>query len=203
MAEAREEFNKWRAEVELLLERLAESAQGELGAELRELRTTLETADYRDLPRALAKMTALAPFIPVLKQYLPSIQTVERWMEAERARRLEIIRKYASAAGEGKVVTKYMRYSPLDPATYEFFELLEVVAPGALPILQREIEGVYAFDYRTRASIIVVGKEEFLKKYKGKRLMAVVHVASAGEEYFIEELRSIGELFEHARGENA
>jgi hypothetical protein len=58
MAEAREEFNKWRAEVELLLERLAESAQGELGAELRELRTTLETADYRDLPRARARPEA-------------------------------------------------------------------------------------------------------------------------------------------------
>lgn len=181
-----EEFNKWRAEVCWVLEHLSGQPSGELGAELEELHKLVERADYRDLPRILTKMAALALLEPELRRCLPDIEAAKRWMMAERARRLEIIRKYAGAAGADKVVVKYMRYSPLDPTTYEFFELLEVVAPRALPILQREIEGVYAFDHRTRASMVVLDKEEFLKKHKGKRLMAVVHVASA--EYFIEEL---------------
>jgi hypothetical protein len=199
VAETLEEFYRWKGEVCQVLGRSVESARGEIAAELEELHKLVERADYRDLPRILTKMAALALLEPELRRCLPDIEAAKRWMMAERARRLEIIRKYAGAAGADKVVVKYMRYSPLDPTTYEFFELLEVVAPRALPILQREIEGVYAFDHRTRASIIVLDKEEFAEKYKGKRLMAVVHVASAGEEYFIEELGA-EELFDDNGG---
>jgi len=189
-----EEFNKWRAEVELLLERLAESAQGELGAEHDELRKLVEHADYRDLPRILVRMTALALLAPDLKRYLPDAETAKRWMKAERERRLEVIRKYAFAHTPNTIVVNFFRWN-VTTGTYEYFDLLEYRYPGLLPIEQPRIEGMRVFDHRTRASITVVDREEFLKKYEGKRLMAVVHIASAGEEYFIEELRA-EELFE-------
>jgi len=178
-----EEFNKWRAEVCQVLKRLGE----QLG-EAEELHRLVEHADWRTLPRALARMTALALFAPELRRYLPNIETAERWMEAEKAHKLEVIRKYAGAAGEGKVVVEYRRYCPLS-TTYEYFDLLEYRYPGLLPIEQPRIEGMRVFDHRTRASITVVDREEFLKKYEGKRLMAVVHIVEDGrEEYFIEEL---------------
>jgi len=180
------EFHKWRCEVAQLLTCLAETAPLELAAELEELRKLVERADYRELPRALAKMAALALLEPELKQYLPDSKTAERWMAEERNARLEIVRRYARAAGGDKVVVHFFRWDALHPATYEYFTLLEKVQPG-LPISQRVIEGLPM--YRLGASMTVVDKDEFLKRFKGKRLMVVVHIASElGEEYFIEEL---------------
>jgi len=187
------EFHKWRCEVAQLLTRLAETAPLELAAELEELRKLVERADYRELPRALAKMAALALLEPELKRYLPDTKTAERWMAEEREARLEIVRRYAFAFSPDSVVVKYFRWRPLD-STYEYFALVEVRPPG-LPFNQKEIEGARAFDHRTRASIEFLDKKEFIARYKGRRLAAVAHVATtAGEEYFNEEF-SVEELF--------
>jgi hypothetical protein len=56
-----------------------------------------------------------------------------------------------------------------------------------LPLFQRTIEGLPA--YAGKASMVIVDRKGFLSRYKGKRLVAVVHtVSELGEEYFIEEL---------------
>lgn len=186
-----EGFRRWKAEVAELLARLSEQF-----GEAEELRRLVERADYRLLPRILVRMTALALFAPELRRYLPDIETAERWMAAERAHRLGIIRRYAARAGEGKVVTKYICDRLFDPNHYEFFELLEYRYPGLLPIEQPEIEGTYVYDARAHATLVVVDREEFLRKYKGKRLMAVVHIIESGrDEYFIEVVNT-EDLFE-------
>jgi hypothetical protein len=186
-----EEFKRWKAEVAELLARLSERF-----GEAEELRRLVERADYRLLPRILTKMAALALFAPELKSYLPDLEAAKRWMEAERARRLEIIRRYAARGGEGKVVAKYMCDRLFDPNHYEFFELLEYRYPGLLPIEQPEIEGTYVYDARAHATLVLVDREEFLRKYKGRRLMAVVHVIESGrDEYFIEVINT-EDLFE-------
>jgi hypothetical protein len=181
VAEALEQFYKWRAEVALLLARLSER----LG-EAEELHSLVERSDYRDLPRILVRMATLALLEPELRRYLPDVETVKRWMDAERERRLEVVRKYASAAGAGKVVVNLFRW---DIGAYEYFALAEVVRPGMSPVCQTLIGGLPA--YANKASMTVIGREEFLSRYKGKRLMAVVHtVSEMGEEYFTEELNT-------------
>jgi hypothetical protein len=179
-----EEFYKWRAEVCEVLQRL--NARPSAPGELEELRREVENADYRDLPRVLMKMAALSLLEPELKRYLPSVQTAKRWMEAERERRLEVVRKYTSAAGEGKVVVNFFRWD-IVTGTYEYFALAEVVRPGMSPVWQTLIGGLPA--YADKASMTVVDRKELAERYGGKRLMAVVHIVEDGrEEYFIEEL---------------
>jgi hypothetical protein len=179
---------------------LSEQPSGELGAELEELHKLVERADYRDLPRILVRMAALALLEPELRRYLPDVETAERWMAAERERRLKIVRKYAFAHSPNSIVVNFFRWD-IASGAYEYFALAEIVRPGMLPICQRTIEGLPV--YMNRVSMTVISRKEFLEKYKGKRLTAVVHVAfEAGEEYFVEEL-SVGELFERTRGENA
>ena len=180
------QFREWRSEVCSALARLAEErGGGEVALEIEELLTELERADLRSLPKVLVKMAALALLEPELKEYLPDAETAERWIAAEREARLEIVRRYAFAFSPDSVVVKYFRWRPLD-STYEYFALVEVVRPGLLPICQRAIEGLPV--YANKASMTVVSRKEFIERYKGKKLMAVVHIAAAGEEYFIEEL---------------
>ena len=184
MAETLEEFCRWRGEVAELLARLSERPSAL--PELEELHKLVERSDYRDLPRILVKMAALALFAPELKPYLPPIQTAERWMAAERERRLEVIRKYAFAHSPNSIVVNFFRWD-ITRGTYEYFALTEVVVPRALPICQRTIEGLPV--YAGKASMTVIDRKEFLPRYKGKRLMAVVHIVSEmGEEYFFEEI---------------
>jgi hypothetical protein len=186
VAETLEEFYRWRGEVCQALGRLVESVRGEIAAELEELARLVERADARDLPRILTKMTALSLLEPEVKRHLPDLETAKRWMEAERARRLDIIKKYASAAGADKVVANFFRWD-IVTGTYEYFALAEVVRPGMLPLFQRTIEGLPA--YAGKASMVIVDRKEFLSRYKGKRLVAVVHtVSELGEEYFFEEI---------------
>ena len=181
-----EEFNKWRAEVCWVLKHLSEQPSGELGAELEELHKLVERADYRDLPRILVRMAALALLEPELRRYLPDVETAERWMAAERAERLKTIRKYAFAHAPNTIVVNFFRWDIVSGA-YEYFALTEVVRPGLLPICQRTIEGLPV--YTGKASMTVVDRKEFAKRYGGKRLMAVVCIVEDGrEEYFIEEL---------------
>ncbi|MCC6049305.1 MAG: hypothetical protein LM580_01275 [Thermofilum sp.] len=194
MAEALEEFYKWRAEVCEVLRRLSERPSAL--PELEELHKLVENADYRDLPRILVRMTALALFAPELKQCLPSIQTAARWIEAERARRLKTIRKYAFAHTPNTVVVNFFRWDIVS-GTYEYFALAEIVRPGMPPSYQRTIGGSPV--YANKASMTVVDRREFAEVYGNRRLMAVIHVVSElGEEYFFEEL-SAEELLSNER----
>jgi len=179
-----EEFRAWKAQTAQALALLAEKRDLVRALELEGLRELVEHADYRELPRVLMKMTSLALLEPELKRYLPDSKTVERWMAEERAYRLKTIRRYAFHGGTDKVVVDFFRWDMLK-SCYEHFTLFEKIGPGA-PIFQRRIEGLPA--YRAGASMVVVEKEEFLRKYKGKRLVAVFHIACIGEEYFIDEL---------------
>lgn len=185
-----EEFQAWKTQTAQALERLAEAAPPELAAELEELCIELErvNADYRRLPKFLLKMTALAPLIPELKQYLPSTEKVEQWMKSERARRLSIIRKYARAYGEGKIVTKRMRAGALG-LFFEYFALVES-RPLGFPFYQKDIEPTLkVYDHTARADMEVIDEKEFATKYANSILVAIVHRVHGGEEeYFIEEL---------------
>jgi len=190
-----EEFRAWKAQTAQALKSLAERREIVRTLELEELRKLVERADYRELPRVLVKMTSLALLEPELKRHLPSIEDAKRWMVEEREYRLKTIRRYAFHGGTDKVVVDFFRWDMLK-SCYEHFTLFEKIGPGA-PIFQRRIEGLPA--YRAGASMVVVEKEEFLRKYKGKRLVAVFHIACIGEEYFIDELETeelfTGELF--------
>jgi hypothetical protein len=179
-----EEFNRWRAEVAWTLKHLSERPSAL--PELEELRREVENADYRALPRVLMKMTALSLLEPELRSYLPDAETAEKWMAAERERRLKIVRKYAFAHAPNSVVVNFFRWN-ITTGTYEYFTLAEVVRPGMSPVCQTLIGGLPA--YADKASMTVVDRKELAERYGGKRLMAVVHIVEDGrEEYFIEEL---------------